>query len=63
MEISLDTILNIYIAVVDTAFFGVIIYWMKFDKKQAKKRKPRQKRADVQVTVPTNVKVVEQDDV
>lgn len=43
--------------VTEWALIGLLIFWWKFEKKESKKRKPRTKRADVQVTVPTLVKV------
>jgi hypothetical protein len=41
----------------ETVLTILLVYWWKFEKRESKRRKPRAKRADVQVTVPTVVKV------
>jgi hypothetical protein len=43
--------------VLEVIVIFILVKWLLFDKKQSKKRKPRVKKADVQVTVPTVVKV------
>ena len=43
--------------VLEVIVVALLVFWFKFDKKQAKKRKPRAKKSDVSVTIPTLVKV------
>jgi len=48
--------------IMEFAVIIILLKWLKFDKKEAKKRKPRAKKADVQVTVPTVVKLANEDE-
>ena len=46
----------------ETIVILILLKWFKFDRVQSKKRKPRPKKADVSVTVPTVVKMQNRDE-
>jgi len=46
----------------ETVVILILLKWFIFEKKESKKRKPRPKKSDVSVTVPTVVKMQNRDE-